>query len=312
MRLTTGPLLFLYLVFIVSTGGAQTSSWPPKPTVPNSSTSAVLDELILSEMRRRHVPGLSIAIIENGKIVNAKGYGNTENGGQTPVTAATLFQAGSISKPVSAMGALRLVEQGKLDLDADVNDKLVTWKVPENEFTRKKSVTLRGLLSHTAGLTVHGFPGYATDQPRPTIVQILDGTKPANTNAVRVDILPGSQWRYSGGGYTIMQQLVIDVTGEPFPLFMEEAVLRPLAMNESTFEQPLADIKARLTATGHLTDRSRVLGKWHIYPEMAAAGLWTTPSDLARFAIGIQEALAGISAKTLSRAMARQMLTAEE
>ena len=185
----------------------------------------------------------------------------------------------------------------------------LTWKVPENEFTREKKVTLRGLLSHTAGLTVHGFPGYATDDPVPTLVQILDGAKPANTSPIRVDFVPGSKWRYSGGGYTVMQQMIVDVTGKPFPQFMREAVLGPLAMKESTFEQPLPAEKAKLTASGHHGDRSPVKGRWHIYPEMAAAGLWTTPSDLARFAIGVQEALAGKSEQVLSRRMARQMLT---
>src|SRR5262249_3035302 len=156
--------------------------------------------VVQAEMRKRQIPGLSLAIIQNGEIVKAKGYGVTEKGGKSPVTSSTLFQAGSISKPVSAAGALRLVEQGKLELDGDVNAKLVTWKVPENEFTKEKKVTLRGLLSHTAGLTVHGFPGYATDEPVATLVQVLDGAKPANTPPVRVDIVPGSKWRYSGGG----------------------------------------------------------------------------------------------------------------
>ena len=173
--------------------------------------------------------------------------------------------------------------------------------MPENAFTREKKVTLRGILSHTAGLTVHGFPGYAVDGPVPTLVQVLDGAKPTNTAPIRVDILPGSKWRYSGGGYTVMQQMIIDVTGKPFPRFMQEAVLGPLGMNESTYEQPLPAEKAKLTATGHYRDRSPVKGRWHIYPEMAAAGLWTTASDLARFAIGVQEALAGKSDKTLSR-----------
>ena len=311
MRFNTYVLL-VCLGCVDSVGWAQTAA-PPKPAAANFAHDATVDEVVGSEMRKRHIPGLSLAIIQDGKIVKAKGYGVTEKGGETPVTASTLFQAGSISKPVSALGALRLVEQGKLALDEDVNAKLVTWKVPENEFTREKKVTLRGLLSHTAGLTVHGFPGYATDEPVPTLVQVLDGAKPANTAPIRVDILPGSQWRYSGGGYTVMQQLIIDVTGKPFPQFMQEAVLGPLGMKESTFEQPLPDRQGEahgdraLPRTGSL-----VKGRWHIYPEMAAAGLWTTPSDLARFAIGVQEALAGKSAKTLSQAMARQMLTEQK
>src|SRR5262249_10499149 len=174
------------------------------------TSPAAADDAISAEMQKRRIPGLSLAIIQDGKIVKAMGYGVTEKGGETPVTPATLFQAGSISKPVSALGALRLVEEGKLSLDWDVNARLLTWRVPENEFTRQKKVTLRGLLSHTAGLTVHGFPGYATDGPVATLVQVLDGAKPANTKPIRVDILPGSRWRYSGGGYTVMQQMVID------------------------------------------------------------------------------------------------------
>src|SRR5206468_690196 len=149
-----------------------------------------------------HIPGLSLAIIQDGKVIRVKGYGVAEQGGERPVTASTLFQAGSISKSVAAVGALRLVQEGKLALDEDVNAKLTTWKVPENAFTREKKATLRGILSHTAGLTVHGFPGYAVDGPVPSLVQVLNGEKPTNTAPIRVDILPGSKWRYSGGGYT--------------------------------------------------------------------------------------------------------------
>jgi CubicO group peptidase (beta-lactamase class C family) len=263
-------------------------------------------------MRKRQIPGLSLAVMQNGTIVKSKGYGVTEKGGETPVTVATLFQAGSISKPVSALGALRLVEHGKLVLDEDVNAKLITWKVPENAFTREKKVTLRGLLSHTAGLTVHGFPGYATDGPLPTLGQVLNGDKPANTAAIRVDLLPGSSWRYSGGGYTVMQQMIVDVTGKPFPNFMQETVLGPLGMDSSTFKQPLPADKAKLSANGHLNDRSLVKGRWHIYPEMAAAGLWTTPTDLLRFALGVQAAYSGKPDAVLSQQLATQMLTVEK
>jgi CubicO group peptidase (beta-lactamase class C family) len=313
MRTTTGAIL-LYLTSLAPLASAQ-SRLPPgltKAQVAANPSSDVIDDVIRGEMLKRHIAGLSLAIIEGGKIVKARGYGVVEKGGDDRVTESTLFQAGSISKPVAALGALLLVEKGKLDLDEDVNARLISWKVPENEFTRGKKVTLRGLLSHTAGLTVHGFPGYSTDGQVPTLVQVLDGEKPTNTAPIRVDILPGSRWRYSGGGYTVMQQLMIDVTGKPFPQIMQQAVLGPLGMQESTFEQPLPAPKARLTATGSYQDRSLVQGRWHLYPEMAAAGLWTTPSDLARFAIGVQEALAGRSDKTLSGPMARQMLTEQK
>jgi CubicO group peptidase (beta-lactamase class C family) len=274
-----------------------------------SAPSDVIDDFVRGEMQKRQVPGLSLAVIEGGKIVKAKGYGLTVKGGDIPVTATTLFQAGSISKPVSALAALRLVDEGKLSLDRDVNASLKTWKVPDNQFTKDKKVTLRGILSHSAGLTVHGFPAYATDAPIPTLVQVLNGETPANTAPIRVDIPPGTEERYSGGGYTVAQQMIIDVTGKSFPQFMQETVLGPLEMRSSTFEQPLPAEKAKITATAHSLDRSPVKGKWHIYPEMAAAGLWTNPSDLARFAIGVQDALSDKSRKTVSQKMARQMLT---
>lgn len=268
-----------------------------------------LDDFIRSQMRKRGIPGLSLAIIQDGKILKAQSYGFIDKDGKVPVTANTLFQAGSVSKSVAAMGALYLVEQNKLLLDEDVNIKLKSWKVPDNEFTKDKKVTLRGILSHTTGLTVHGFPGYAVGAKIPSVVQILDGTAPANTPPVRVDFVPGSRWRYSGGGYTVMQQLMEDVTGAEFPEFMKNNVLSPLGMKNSTYQQPLPPELAKLTATGHYIDRSLVEGRWHIYPEMAAAGLWTTPSDLARFAISIQHAYAGKSGSVLSQSMTRQMLT---
>lgn len=268
-----------------------------------------LDDFIRSQMQKRGIPGLSLAIIQDGKILKAQSYGFIDKDGKVPVTTNTLFQAGSVSKSVAAMGALYLVEQNKLSLDENVNVKLESWKVPDNEFTNDKKVTLRGILSHTTGLTVHGFPGYAVGAKIPSVVQILDGTAPANTPPVRVDFVPGSRWRYSGGGYTVMQQLMEDATGAVFPEFMKSNVLSPLGMKNSTYQQPLPPELAKLTATGHYNNRKLVEGRWHIYPEMAAAGLWTTPSDLARFAIGIQNAYAGKSGSILSQSMTRQMLT---
>ncbi len=257
------------------------------------------------------VPGLSVAVINDGKIEWARGYGVVEKDGDKPVTADTLFLAGSISKPVAALAALRLVEQGKLNLDEDVNLKLKTWKVPESEFTKEKKVTLRGLLSHSAGMTVHGFPGYAVDAPMPTLVQVLNGEKPANTGAIRVDIEPGSRWRYSGGGYTVMQLMLMDVTGKSFPELTRELVLVPAGMRQSAYENPLSKSLEASAATAHRWNGDKVKGRWHIYPEMAAAGLWTTASDLARYAIEVQRALAGQS-KILSREMARQMVTVQK
>ena len=268
-----------------------------------------LDTFVMTQMARRHIPGLSLAVVQDGRIVAVRAYGVTDTSGGKTVDTTTLFQAGSISKSVSALGALHLVEQHRLYLDTDVNATLKTWKVPPSQFTSTKPVTLRGLLSHTAGLTVHGFPGYAIDAPKPTLVQVLDSSGPTNTAPIRVEAEPGSRWNYSGGGYTIMQQMILDVTGKTFPDFMRVTVLAPLGMLRSTFEQPPQPARAALTAGGHYPDGSEVKGRWHVYPEMAAAGLWTTPSDLARFAIEVQQAYAGRSSKVISQAMAKQMLT---
>ena len=268
-----------------------------------------LDAYITGQMARRDVAGLSLAIVQDGRIVVAKGYGVADRSTRTPVTVNTLFQAGSISKPVAAVGALHLVEQGKLSLDADVNRYLTSWKVPQNGFTARSLVTLRGLLSHTAGMTVHGFPGYDVNQPLPTLVQVLEGTPPTNTAPVRVDTTPGAIWRYSGGGFSVMQLMVTDVTGLPFPRFMQENVLGPIGMTASSYEQPQPPARAALTAAGYYADRTPVRGRWHLYPEMAAAGLWTTATDLAKFAIEIQETLAGRGHGVLSPAMARQFIT---
>ena len=254
------------------------------------------------------VPALSIAVIEDFKIAWAKGYGTIGTGSSAPVTTKTLFQAGSISKPVAATGALFLVERGKLSLDEDVNVKLKTWKVPENEFTKDQKVTLRRLMSHTGGLTVHGFPGYDVDEKIPALVQIFNGES-ANTPPIRVDVVPGTLERYSGGGVTIEQQLMMDVTGKSFPELMRETVLDKVGMTDSSYEQPLPAARAAMTAIGTYSDGRPVHGKWHIYPEMAAAGLWTTPTDLAKFAIEIANSRHGKSNRVLSQKMTEEMLT---
>jgi len=186
---------------------------------------------------------------------------------------------------------------------------LKTWKVPENEFTKEQKVTLRRLLSHTAGLTVHGFPGYDVDAPLPTVGQILNGEKPANTDPIRVDFVPGTKFRYSGGGVTIEQLLMMDVTGKEFPALMHETVLDKIGMTASSYEQPLPPARAALTADGTYQDGKPVHGRWHIYPEMAAAGLWTTPTDLAKFAIEIAKSWNGKSNRVLSQKTVEEMLS---
>jgi CubicO group peptidase (beta-lactamase class C family) len=259
-------------------------------------------------MRHYGVPGVSVAVIHDGDIDWAAGYGVADAAGRTRVDSATLFQAASISKPVAAIGVLRLVEQGRLELDTDVNRWLRSWRVPGNGFTLQQPVTLRRLLSHTAGLTVHGFRGYAPGDAVPTIVQVLDGAPPANSAAVRADTTPGALWRYSGGGSSVAQLLAQEVTGRGFAELMRDLVLRPAGMDRSGFEQPLPARSVRSAAAGHRAGGQPVAGRWHTYPEMFAAGLWTTPADLARLAIAVQRSLAG-AGHLLSADMARQMLT---
>src|SRR6185295_16912658 len=155
---------------------------------------------VQERLKRYKIPGVSVAVINNYKVEWAKAYGVKDSDTNEPVTTETLFQAGSISKSVNAMVALKKVEQGKISLDENINAKLTSWKLPDNEFTAKHKVTLANLLSHTGGLTVHGFPGYAPGEALPTLPQILDGAPPANTPAVRVNMEPGTKFRYSGGG----------------------------------------------------------------------------------------------------------------
>jgi CubicO group peptidase (beta-lactamase class C family) len=242
---------------------------------------------LADRMATLKVAGVSIAVVDDGKVAWARGYGQTGEG--TPVTTDTLFQAASLSKPVAAMVALRLVELGTLSLDEDVNLKLRSWKVPASAAADGVPVTLRRLLSHTAGLTVGGFPGYAAGAPVPSLVQLLDGAAPANSPAVRIDTKPGTTYRYSGGGYEVMQLLVEDVTRKPFAEVARTLVLTPLGMTRSTFEQPLTAAALAASAVGHDEKGAAIAGKRHTYPELAAAGLWTTPSEYAQVILEMQK-----------------------
>lgn len=283
------------------------SSLTPSLQIKGEEVKSYTIEERLAEYK---IPGISVAVVRQGKLHWAKGYGfaNTETG-QT-VDTATLFQAASISKPVSGMGALKLVQEGRLALNKDINQYLTSWKLPENSFTNTVKVNLRHLLTHTGGTTVHGFPGYTQTDKFPTDIEVLNGQ--GNTAAIYVDTLPGAINRYSGGGYTIVERAIEDISGQSFADYMQAVVLSPLGMQHSTFIQPLpkelhAQASAAFDRTGEMYP-----GLWHNYPEQAAAGLWTTPSDLARFAIGIQEAFAGKSEKVLSQDITEVMLTKDK
>lgn len=263
-------------------------------------------------MRRFHVPGASIAVADGNRIVWARGFGVTRAGTVDAVTPRTLFPAASISKAVTATATLRLVERGQLALDADVNTYLRSWKVPDNEHTAIEKVTLRRLLSHTAGTNGHMVSCFKEHEPRPTLPQELDGVPPAKTAPVRVETVPGTQWRYSGGGIMIEQLVLTEVTGATFPALLHEEVLRPLGMSDSTFEQPLpAPLRARLAAEHDV--QGRLIPDWFdVCPEMAATGLTSTPTDLLRWALGVADAYRGRSGSLLSSTMAKQMLSATQ
>jgi CubicO group peptidase (beta-lactamase class C family) len=278
---------------------------PETELLSDTPSSATLAE----RMAYHRVPGLSLAVIDGYQMAWARGYGVREQASAIPVTSETRFQAASISKPVAAAAALRLVADGRLELDADVNSYLTSWKVPANGAWQPR-LTLRQLLCHGAGLTVHGFPGYTRGDAVPTLRQVLDGQPPANTPAIRVNIIPGVQARYSGGGYCVVQQLLSDVTGLEFAELMRTLVLEPVGMAHSTYAQPLPDALQDSAAIGHeMRGRATIPGGWHVYPEQAAAGLWTTASDLARFLCELALARAGRSTRLLPQELAVEMLS---
>ncbi|WP_336517756.1 serine hydrolase domain-containing protein [Pollutibacter soli] len=257
-----------------------------------------------------HINGVSIAVIKNYKLEWARGYGWADSAKQTPVTNATLFQAGSISKSLNGVGVLKLAQDKKLDLYADINGYLKTWKFPYDSVSRGKKITTANLLSHTAGLTVHGFPGYENGTTIPSVPDILDGKKPqVNTAAVRSAFEPGLKFQYSGGGTTISQLMLADITGKAYEVWMFDNILKPLGMNNSTYSQSTSTDKEKWKATAYYNDGKPVKGQYHIYPEMGAAGLWTNPTDLAAYIIETQLALAGKSSKVLSPETTKLRLT---
>jgi len=300
-------LLFLTLLF--------TAMLSPGSSAPQAAEpSAIESDLIITvqgEERRvspdealklLNIPSASIALIDEGRIAFARAYGKD-------ATPETLYQAASLSKFVAAIGAMRLVQDGTLALDQDVNDKLTAWKVPSNSLDATHKVTLRGLLSMTGGIGVPGFLGYEAGVPIPTLTQILDGTSPANSPQVTVIAVPGSGYRYSGGGYEIAEALMQDSTGKPFPQLMQDLVLGPMRMTDSSFDQPPSAAFAGRAVSGHFSDGRELPRRWHVFPEHAAAGLWSTPTDLAKLLVQLADVWQGLSSIFLRRQTLEEMLT---
>ena len=267
-------------------------------TVQGEERHVSLDEAL----RLLNIPSASVALIDEGRIAFARAYGKD-------ATPDTVYQAASMSKLVAAIGAMRLVEDGTLDLDQDVNDKLTSWRVPSNALDATHKVTLRGLLSMTGGIGVPGFLGYEAGAPLPSLTQILDGVPPANSPPVTVIAVPGSAYHYSGGGYEIAEALMQDATGKSFPQLMQDLVLGPMGMTASSFEQPPGAGFAAKAASGHFGDGSELPGRWHVFPEHAAAGLWSTPTDLAKLLVELADVWQGLSSIFLRRQTLEEMLT---
>jgi CubicO group peptidase (beta-lactamase class C family) len=264
---------------------------------------------LTEQMSNLHVPGVSIAVIHGKRVDWSKGYGVTRLGGP-PVSASTLFGAASMSKPLTAMAVLRFAQEGRIDLDADVNTYLKSWRIPANQYTKNHPVTVRELLSHTSGIGTHSGMIYDPDKGVPSLLEILDGKPPATTPPVRVESEPGKKYAYANGGYLILQLLITDLTGKPFAEAMKELVLEPLGMTQSTFAAPLPPAEAANAATSYGDDETSGTAPAHfVEPNAAAGGLWTTAGDYARFVIELQKEYSGESHRVLNQKMAQRMVT---
>jgi CubicO group peptidase (beta-lactamase class C family) len=275
----------------------------------DKSDSQDINAQLLTAMKAYHVPVVGYAIIKDYQIVSSDTLSIDPT---LHVSKNSLFQAASISKSVSAYGALKLVSQGKLNLDDSVNDQLTTWKIPENEYNKDTPVTLRQMLDMTSGLSVSGFPGHQQGEPLPTLQDVLEGKPPSNTPPIRVFHKPGVQYFYSGGAFQVLEQLMEDVTHHAFQVWMRKEVLEPLKMDQSVYQYPLSEKLHPLAVPGFLADNTMIKGGWNNYAIAGSGGLWATPTDLAKFAIDISNAYLGKDNGLIAKSIATQMLTRQE
>ena len=306
-------ILSLTILVLVASHGAVASDSMASSYASQLRRQVVLEGVgnqsfsMAERMRHYGVSGVSVAVVEGCKVVHADGFGTATPEGK-PVLPGTMFAAGSVSKVVASVGALKLVEAGTLSLDRDIDGYLHGWSLPREGAFAQSTVSLRHLLTHSAGLTVAGFKGYPVGAPLPTLQQILDGQTPANTAPVRIGVAPGTTWRYSGGGFVLTQLLMEQATRTSFAALMRDRVLLPAGLNHSTYAQPLDPESAKDAATGTLPDGAPIPGGWRVYPEGAAAGLWSTPTDLSKFAIELVRSMRGESTTLLRQDTATEMM----
>lgn len=316
--LTMKATLVLPILFISSNLFSQTGYSPETlekiKEIENNITGNIIlnnekPNTIEERMKLHNVKGMSIAVIKDHQIAWAKAYGWADEAEKRPMTTETLFEPGSISKSLNAVGILKLAQDKQLDLYTDINTYLKSWKFPYDSLSKGKKITLAELLSHNAGLTVHGFPGHNINGPIPSVIEVLDGKSPAVTPAVRSEFEPGLKFQYSGGGTTISQLILTDLTGQAYEDWMYEQVLKPIGMTHSSYAIPNPKNNPERYASAYYPDGSPVLNKFHVYPEQAAAGLWMTPSDLCRYIIDMQLAYKGQASKVLTPEMVKLHLT---
>jgi CubicO group peptidase (beta-lactamase class C family) len=258
------------------------------------------------------VPGLSLVVIDKKGIEWSKAYGVADAQTHELVTPDLPFQGGAFSQAIAAAAALHLVEKGTLDLDADVAAYLRTWMFPPPAPGSKNKITLRQLLTHSAGLSGRVFEGYSAQESFPSLTQVLSGAKPAKNAPVWTDFKPGSRARASESGYIVLEQILSEVENKPFSAIAKEIVFDPLGMTNSTFEVLRRSGGPAMTASGHLRDGRLIEGGWHHYPEAAAKGLWTTPTDFAVFFLELLKAATDASSKVLAPPTARAMLSPQK
>ena len=262
---------------------------------------------VLERLSFYKVPGLSFALIDNGKVAWSNGYGNLSSSSDKPVTRNTVFQAASLAKPVTAFAVMRIHDKGKIDINKPINVYLKSYQLAGAQPGAEKLISFENLLNHSSGLSAGGYMGYAQGDAIPTDVQTLLGQVPANTKPVTVELAAGKQVMYSGAGYTVAEVALQDEFGKPFEQLMDTWVLQPLNMQHSSFDMAYPQQADVEIALGHDSTGAVIEGGWRVHPEQAAAGLWSTAENLANFAVELTKGYHGKS-EIISQRSARQML----